>query len=313
MRVLEIDSAPLDSPAAVTVGVYDGVHRGHQWLLRRLRKAAGPEAPLVVVTFDPHPLTVIRPVAAPRTLTSLPRKLSVLEGLGFVDACLVVPFDESRREQRAGAFVHEILVERLRANTVMVGSDFRFGRDREGDLGLLRDLGERYGFTVAGAPLLPVSSAASAAPCSSTYIRGLVRRGAVTEAGRLLGRPHRADGVIAGISRPRSSRGVPTAVIRVNRSAALPIEGSYFGRLSFADGREQVAGLSIRQGVVAGPDTLVDAHLSGEFNSETGSEVVLEFVRPLWASGRAEVASAVSTRADELGRASAAGGWGAAG
>jgi riboflavin kinase/FMN adenylyltransferase len=219
MRVMDVhDELEPDSGAAVTIGVYDGVHRGHQWLLRRLRKQAGPHRPVVVVTFDPHPLAVIRPVAAPRVLTSLPRKLATLDQLGFVDACMVVPFDEARREQRASAFVHEILVERLHAAAVMVGTNFRFGRDREGDLDVLRACGERAEFAVDGAPLLPVSPSV-AAPCSSTRIRGLIRGGDLEDAARLLGRPHQVDGVVSGISRPRSSRGVPTTVLRVPRTA----------------------------------------------------------------------------------------------
>lgn len=298
---------------AVTIGVYDGVHQGHQWLLRRLRKAAEPGCPLVVVTFDPHPLAVVRPVAAPKTLTSTPRKLAILDSLGFVDACLVVRFDERRREQRASEFVEEVLVRQLHAGTVMVGRDFRFGRDRDGDLDLLRAAGDEYGFAAHGAPLLPISSTTTAEPCSSTYIRGLVRRGNLDEAVRLLGRPHQVDGVVAATSRPRSGRGTPTLVLHADRESALPIEGSYFGALVFPDGRRHIAGLSIRQGVVAGPHALIDAHLGGDFNSAIGAGVTIEFVGPLWASGRAAIADQVSIRAAEVGQASAAGGWGAAG
>jgi riboflavin kinase/FMN adenylyltransferase len=314
MRVLgTADKLDSGVRAAVTIGAYDGVHRGHQWLLRRLRKLSRPEAPVIVVTFDPHPLAVIRPVAAPRILTSTTRKLAILEGLGFVDACLIVPFDLSRREQRAADFVDEILVGLLHAETVMVGSDFRFGRDREGDIALLRELGGSRGYETHSAPLLPVSNTESAEPCSSTGVRALIRRGRVEQAARLLGRPHQVDGVVAGTSRPRGGRGVPTVVVRVDQAAALPVEGSYLGALVFGDGRHHVAGLSIRQGIVAGRNALVDAHLAGDFNSTIGNDVVLEFSAPLWASGRTEVASQVSTRADEIGKASAAGGWGAAG
>lgn len=305
------ESLPRQSGAAVTIGVYDGVHHGHQWLLRRLRKVAGQDVPLVVVTFEPHPLAVIRPVSAPRTLTSLAHKLEILDGLGVVDACLVLPFDAARREQSAVSFVEEILVQRVRARTVMVGAGFRFGRDREGDLALLRELGDRYGFAVCAARLLPVSSEPTAVPCSSTYIRGLIRRGDIGSAAGLLGRPHRVDGLVAGISRPRSGRGVPTVVIRVDGRAALPAEGSFLGTVSFSDGRRHIAGLSIRQGALAGNRALVDVHLNGEFSCETGSDALVELTRHLWASGRDELASEASNRADEVGTASAAGGWGA--
>lgn len=265
--------------------------------------------PVVVVTFDPHPLSVIRPVAAPRILTPTPRKLELLAATGLVDACLVLPFDAKRREQEASAFVEDVLVNQLGAATVMVGSNFRFGRNRGGDVDMLRRMGIRFGFTVDSAPLLPVSGAAAAVPCSSTVIRGFIRRGDVTKAARLLGRAHRVSGKIAGISVPRGGQGIPAVVIRVDQSAALPAEGSFLGALVFSDHRRYVAGMSVRQGFVTGSSVLVDAHLSADFGSEIGGEVDIEFSRRIWATCREDMTDEVTSMTDASGSAIAAGGW----
>lgn len=297
--------------SAVTIGVFDGVHRGHQWLLRRLRKLAGPDVPVVVVSFDPHPLQVLRPVAAPKMLTDVGQRLRMLDELGVADACLILTFDAARREQRAGEFIDQVLLDQLHAAHVMVGSDFRFGRDREGDVATLERAGRTAGFTTQAAPLLPVAAPLVNQPCSSTYIRRLVAQGRVDQAGLLLGRPHEVRGVVAGTSRPIGGRGTPVVVVRVLPTTALPVDGSYAGALLTADGRRWPAGLSIRQGVTAGAQPLVDVHAVGDLSSSIGHSVTLHFVRPLWVSDRDRLIAAVVSHADALGEASASGGWAA--
>lgn len=310
MRMLGVGQRLAGRPrTTVTVGVYDGVHNGHVWLLRRLRKAAGYDTPVVVVTFDPHPLSVIRPVAAPRTLTPTARKLEILAQTGLVDACLVLPFDEKRREQTAAAFVEDVLVNQLGAANVIVGSNFRFGHNRDGDIDLLQEMGSRLGFAAQGAPLLPISGLHSAVPCSSTYIRGLIRQGDVAKAARLLGRDHRVSGTIAGVSRPRDGRGIPTVVVRVDENAALPVEGSFLGTLMFPDGRRYVAGISVRQGFVTGPSALLDVHLGASFDFGVGGLVDVEFARHIWATCREDMTVAVTDSTEVAGRAAVAGGW----
>lgn len=297
--------------SAVTIGVFDGVHRGHRWLLRRLHKLAGVDTPVVVVSFDPHPLQILRPVAAPKMLTDVEQRLRLLDGLGVVDACLILTFDGARREQRAAEFIQQVLIDQLHAAHVMVGSDFRFGRDREGDVATLERAGQANGFSVQAAPLLPVAAPLVDQPCSSTYIRRLVAQGRVDQAALLLGRPHEVRGVVAGTSRPIGGRGTPVVVVRVAATAALPVDGSYAGALVTADGRRWPAGLSIRQGVTAGAQPLVDAHAVGDLGSSIGHSVTLHFARPLWVSDRDRLIAAAVSHADEMGQASASGGWGA--
>ncbi|MGH9304637.1 MAG: FAD synthetase family protein, partial [Acidimicrobiales bacterium] len=201
---------------AVTIGVYDGVHRGHRWLLRKLRHA-GQSAGLqtALVTFDPHPLRVLRPVAAPRMLADLDQRLCLLSGTGCVDVCVVLDFDTDRSEQQAEDFVEDVLVGQVHAAEIVVGAGFRFGHDRAGDIDLLSRLGEKFAFSVTSIPLLPVGPESAARPCSSTLIRSLVSKGDVESAARLLCRPHEVSGTVAGTSWPRPGRGVPNVVVRV--------------------------------------------------------------------------------------------------
>jgi len=299
--------------SAVSIGMYDGVHRGHQWLLRQLRRqATAEELRSVVVTFEPHPLQVLRPVAAPRLLSDLDLRLRLLDRAG-VDACLVVPFDLVRQEQSAAAFVEEVLVGQLRTSRVLVGADFRFGRDRTGDVALLQEQGLRHGFRARGLPLLPVRSSAAHVPCSSTYIRGLIAQGDVELAGRLLDRPHEVDGVVVGTSRPAPGRGTPTVVVRVQAYRALPTEGSYAGALvTSSSGRRLTAGVSVRQGITAHDRALLDVHVVGEVASLIDQGVRVTLARRVWTTDRKELYLQLARQAEEAARASAAGGWGSA-
>jgi len=310
MKVLAAEEElPVERGSAVAIGVYDGLHCGHQWLLRRLRKLAGPTVPLTVVTFDPHPLQLLRPVSAPRMLTDIDQRLELLENMGIVDACLVLNFDADRQEQRAIEFIDDVVVGQLHARDVMVGSDFHFGRGREGDVTLLGRVGAVRGFNVQPVPLLPISSQAVNVPCSSTYIRGLVARGQVEHASRLLARAHGVRGIVVGTSRPMGGRGTPTVVVRASRYAALPAEGSYAGTLITPDGRRRMAGVSVRQGLMAHEQALLDVHIVGDAASLIDQRVGVELIRPIWASGRADLVAEMSAQAEEIARASAVGGW----
>nr|MDQ6910701.1 adenylyltransferase/cytidyltransferase family protein [Actinomycetota bacterium] len=131
---------------AVTIGAYDGVHLGHQAVLRELRHLARVGAhETVVVTFDRHPASVVRPQSAPLLLTDLDQKLEVMASTGDVDHVVVVHFDEARAREEAGDFVSEVLVESLRARLVVVGEDFHFGRGRQGNVGFLQEVGSTSG------------------------------------------------------------------------------------------------------------------------------------------------------------------------
>jgi riboflavin kinase/FMN adenylyltransferase len=227
---LVTDLATFTPPAggtAVTIGAYDGVHRGHQFVIGRLRELAASQGlATVVVTFDRHPASVVRPESAPRLLTDLQQKLEVLAATG-VDYAVVVRFDRQRSQEEPEAFVREALVDALRARVVVVGEDFHFGRQRRGNVALLRDMGASLGFEVCHVGLM--ATADGAAPVSSTAVRGLLDGGDVAGAAELLGRPHQVRGVVVRGDRRGRQLGFPTANVAVPGEILLPAPGIYAG------------------------------------------------------------------------------------
>ena len=218
-----VPSGAMPGPGtAVTIGAYDGVHLGHRALLRDLSERAAAEGlSTVVVTFDRHPASVVRPDSAPKQLTSLEQKLELLAECG-IGRTLVVPFDEARADETAEEFVQEVLVDQLGARLVVVGEDFHFGHGRKGNVELLRRLGAEHGFEVVGVGLTDDGSE----PVSSTRIRGLIAEGDVAGAARLLGRPHEVRGpVVRGDGRGGPELGFPTANMAVDDDIALPADG----------------------------------------------------------------------------------------
>lgn len=206
---------------AITIGAYDGVHRGHQFVighLRRLAAAGGLES--VVLTFDRHPAAVVRPDSAPRLLTDLDQKLEILAATG-ADHAVVLHFDEARSQEEPEDFVREVLVDALRARVVVVGEDFHFGRRRRGNVELLRRMGESLGFEVVHLPLLPETS--------STAVRALLIAGDVAGAAELLGRPHEVRGLVERGDRRGRDLGYPTANVAVPADILLPSPGIYAG------------------------------------------------------------------------------------
>src|SRR4051812_19136702 len=172
----------------VTIGAYDGVHLGHRALIGRVRGTATElGAASAVVTFDRHPAMVVRPDSAPKLLTDLEQKLELLATTG-VDYTLVVHFDKARSHETAEDFVTDVLVGCLRARAVVVGHDFHFGRNRQGNVAFLQEMGATHGFDVLGINL--VADAAEGEAVSSTRIRKLLLAGDVAGAGALLDRPH---------------------------------------------------------------------------------------------------------------------------
>ncbi|MGH9017427.1 MAG: bifunctional riboflavin kinase/FAD synthetase, partial [Acidimicrobiales bacterium] len=187
------NSAPPPSGSAVTIGAYDGVHLGHRHLITTLRSmAATRHLATVVVTFDRHPATVVRPESAPLLLTDLDQKLDLLGGAG-VDRTVVVPFDEARANETAEDFVTEVLVGALGVKLVVVGEDFHFGHGRKGNVSLLTEMGARHGFEVMG---LGLEQDAAGEAVSSTHVRRLLAAGDLRGASRLLGRDHQVRGVV---------------------------------------------------------------------------------------------------------------------
>ena len=171
--------------SVVTIGVFDGVHRGHQAIIRHtVSRARQLGLASVVVTFDPHPAEVVRPGTHPAVLTEPGYRAELVEALG-VDVLCVIPFTVEFSRLSAESFVHDVLVEHLHAGAVVVGQNFRFGHRAAGDVALLERLGHTFGFTVEGAPL--VSSPEGPAIVSSTYIRSCVDAGDVAAATGALG------------------------------------------------------------------------------------------------------------------------------
>jgi riboflavin kinase / FMN adenylyltransferase len=229
--------------SAVTIGAYDGVHLGHRHLLAELRQRASARGlASVVVTFDRHPATVVRPQSAPPILTDREQKLELLAAAGM-DLTLVVPFDQARANETAEEFVLEVLVGALGARLVVVGEDFHFGNRRAGNVALLAEMGARYGFDVVG---LALEADDSAQAVSSTRIRELLAACEVSAAAELLGRPHQVRGVVVhGDGRGGAELDFPTANVAVPEGVAMPGEGIYACWYERPDGSVHAAAASL--------------------------------------------------------------------
>lgn len=266
---------PAELGRAVAIGTFDGVHRGHQELFRRLVAEAGRLGlESVALTFDPHPLNVVRPESAPPVLTDTAEKAALIASLG-VSRVVVLPFDRDRAAQSAVDFVREVLVDRLGARLVMEGWNFCFGRDRQGTPELLTELGGRWGFDVRVLPPVTVDGET----VSSTAIRQHLGQGRVEKAGALLGRPYSLAGrVIRGEQRGRFL-GYPTANLDVGPGRLLPARGVYAVRARLNGGEPQGRGEALGAGAAAaagGAPTLFGMANVGLRPTFGGSQVSLE-------------------------------------
>ena len=227
-----LDEVPRDlGRTVVTIGNFDGVHRGHQHVLGRARDVAREldGLPVVAVTFDPHPMAVLRPEHAPQTLTTVETRAALLRAAG-VDDVLVVPFSREIAAWTPERFVLDILVETLHARAVVVGANFRFGTRASGDVETLRELGAGHDFSAEGIPL-------DGGPqvWSSTYVRSCLAAGDVEGAAEALGRPFTVRGeVVKGDQRGREL-GYPTANVPTSGGLAAPADGVYAGWLRRLD------------------------------------------------------------------------------
>jgi riboflavin kinase / FMN adenylyltransferase len=223
-----LDSAPPGwGRCVVTIGMFDGVHRGHQKTIgRAVEKARAADLPSVVLTFDPHPSEVVRPGSHPPMLTSTRYKAELLEALG-VDVLCVLPFTVEFSRLTPDEFVHAVLVEHLHAAAVVVGENFRYGHKAAGDVAALTADGRRFGFTVEGTPLQGTDDTT----WSSTYVRSCVAAGDVRAAAAALGRDHRVEGVVVRGDQRGRELGYPTANVEPLPWSAVPSDGVYAGRL----------------------------------------------------------------------------------
>jgi riboflavin kinase/FMN adenylyltransferase len=212
----------------VTVGMYDGVHRGHQALIgRAVQRAQALGRPCLLLTFDPHPSEVVRPGSHPAILTALDRKAELVAGLG-VDAMCVLPFTPEFSRLSPETFTHTVLVEQLHTAFVVVGRNFTYGFKAAGTVDTLTVEGRRFGFGVEGVDLTSVDDEVT---ISSTYVRACVAAGDMESAARALGRPHRVDGVVVRGERRGRELGYPTANVECPPHTAIPADGVYAGHL----------------------------------------------------------------------------------
>ena len=230
-----------DRRFAVTIGGYDGVHRGHRMVIERTRREADTrDAGLAVVTFDRHPAAIVRPQSAPKLLTTLDQKLELLDSLG-VDVAYVVHFDEERSRETAEDFVAEVLVGCLHAVCVVVGEDFHFGHARTGNVSLLEKLGGPANFDTVGLTLL----AGVPGIISSTAVRRAVAEGDMAGAALMLGRHHELRGTVVGGDQRGRTLGFPTANVAVGKEILLPGDGIYAGWYTRPNGSRHATAINV--------------------------------------------------------------------
>jgi riboflavin kinase/FMN adenylyltransferase len=263
--------------SVVTIGVFDGVHRGHARLVNHaVRRAGELGVPSVLMTFDPHPSEVIRPGSHPAQLTSLRRRAELVEQFG-VEVFFVLPFTVELSRVPADEFVHTVLVERLHVADVVVGDNFTFGHKAAGNIDLLRTLGRRFGFTAEGVGLLSQGELTF----SSTYIRSCIDAGDVVAAATALGRPHRLEGIVIRGDQRGRSLGYPTANLSTPRHAAIPADGVYACRFVHR-GRDLAAAVSIGTNpTFSGRERRVEAFVLDLDEDFYGERVALDFVQRL--------------------------------
>ncbi|HKN38061.1 MAG TPA: bifunctional riboflavin kinase/FAD synthetase [Acidimicrobiia bacterium] len=286
--VTSLDACP-DPPdgTVVTIGAFDGVHLGHQALLRLVRERAAERGlPTALVTFDRHPAQVVRPESAPKLLTGLAQKLELLEATGLVDHAVVLTFDETRRRESAEDFVSEVLEGCLRARLVVVGADFHFGKNRRGNVALLERMGAELGFDVVGLELVRAGDdVLGAITYSSTLVRQRLAAGDVRGAAEILGRVHEVRGTVVEGDRRGRELGFPTANVAVPGEICLPAAGIYAGTFRGTDGVERPAAISLGHRPTFYTDQaylLLEAYLldfSGDLYGQAASVGFVERIR----------------------------------
>jgi riboflavin kinase/FMN adenylyltransferase len=262
------------TPSVVSIGFFDGVHRGHQSIIRR---AAGLARDLglrsAVVTFDRHPMEVVNPGTQPKLLMTLPRRAETLAAQG-VDLVVVLEFSDWLRHLEPEAFVDHVLVGPLQARRVIVGSNFRFGHKAAGDVAGLADLGATRAFSVEGVTL----EESEGTVISSSAIRSALDAGDVERAGRMLGRPHVVDGIVTRGDARGKSLGFPTANLQTSRRLAIPARGVYAGMFRLADGTMQPCATNVGVNPTFGGQKLrVESFLLDWSGDLYGTSVAVDF------------------------------------
>jgi riboflavin kinase/FMN adenylyltransferase len=267
---------------SVAVGTFDGVHLGHREVI------AGADS---VLTFDPHPVSVVAPQHTPKLLTTLARKAELVASLG-VRELIVIPFDAEFASRSAGEFVDEVLVGKLGARRVSIGENFRFGHKAQGDAALL-SADERFLTDVH--PLLEIDGEI----VSSSHIRGLVLAGEVTEASRLLGASFQLSGEVAHGDERGRELGFPTANLVPEESLVCPGHGVYACAAEMSPGgdsplrRPAAVSIGVRPTFKTGRGELIEAHVLDFDGDLYGRELRLEFLARLRGERRFEDADSL--------------------
>ncbi len=234
LRWNALEEIPPDfGPSVVSLGNFDGVHRGHRAVLARaLERSTALGVPSVVITFDPHPLEVLHPERAPLRLTSMDQRCDLLASVG-VDAVLVMEFTRELAQMTPQEFVETVFVNALHARAVIVGEDVRFGVRNSGDLSTLRQLGIAYGFDVIALTDIGATRDADGRILrwSSTLTRDHLTSGDVAAAAQVLGRPHEVAGIVVHGDHRGRELGFPTANLGPDADGLVPADGVYAGWL----------------------------------------------------------------------------------
>jgi riboflavin kinase/FMN adenylyltransferase len=288
-----LDDVPALAGSVVTVGNFDGVHVGHQGVLdRTVDRARQKGGKSIALTFVPHPVRILAPGNEPARLTPLERKLELI-AKRHVDMTIVLPFDVSLASMTPRQFIEDVLVSGAGSGVVIVGSDFRFGKERGGDIELLERLGPKYGYEVE--PFGPVL--VDGEPVSSTRIRTILLEGGVELAAGLLGRPHDVAGVVVMGDRRGRLLGYPTANLGGLR--ALPPAKGVYACWARVGGARHMAAVNIGDRPTFGRGRSIEAYLLDFDGDLYGRELTLEFVARLRSDERFE---SVDALIEQIGR-----------
>lgn len=282
MKLLQdgCDRLPESVLTVATVGVFDGVHLGHQEVFEQLRKIASRQGlASVVVTFDIHPALVVRPENAPKLLTTLEQKLELLE-TESLDYAYVIRFDQARANTRPEDFVDQVFVNAVHAQAVVVGLDFHFGKGRSGNVAELQRLSLTRGFDVVPLQLLRHHPDARE-PVSSTSIRRALAGGDVARAAALLGRYYEVRGTVIAGDQRGITIGFPTANVPVPKTMAWPADGVYAGFCILSEGSRYDCAINIGRRPTFyehAQQSLLEVHLLDFRGELQGSELKVQFV-----------------------------------
>lgn len=260
-----------EQPSSVTIGVFDGVHRGHRALISRLR----PDLARTVLTFEPHPVEVLRPGTSPRLITTVDERVELLESVGVSQVGIL---DLAQiKDLEPEEFVEEVLLAQLRLRHLVLGPDFRFGRDRSGDVALLRDLGRQHDFEVETIEIVSDQEG----PISSSRIRRLIEAGQVAEAASDLGSRFRLTAPVIPGDKRGAAIGYPTANMAPPARKVIPASGVYAAFAHVRGGAERAAINVGYRPTFGGGALLIEAFIIDFDESIYGEQITVEFVERL--------------------------------